>query len=62
MAGGVMWRGWILGPVPLGICAGFYVLIAAAYYSSGRKGMAGAFAAYALANAGFIYDLMTGGK
>lgn len=47
---------WLIGCTTL-----IYLGTAAALYHEGRNGMALAFLGYALANAGFIYDILTKG-
>jgi len=42
-----------------GIASLGYLLVAAGYFMQGRPGLMIAFVAYVIANAGFIYDLLT---
>lgn len=48
---------WLIGCTTL-----IYLGTAAALYHEGRNGMALAFFGYALANMGFIYDIITKGN
>ena len=52
--------GWIV--TMLAVTALIYVITAVAYQTGARPGMALAFAGYALANLGFIWDAIGGGK
>ena len=45
----------------VGLVTVIYVLVAISLYVEGRNGMCIAFVGYALANLGFIYDLITKG-
>jgi len=50
-----MWD-WLLGWWPMAIAGGLYLLQAAGYTARGEHGMALAFLAYAVANAGFVWQ------
>ena len=47
---------WLFSWQPLAACGGLYALMAIGYMRRGDPGMALAFAAYAVANLGFIWN------
>lgn len=47
-----------MSPFLMALVAGIYMYVAASYFRDERAGMGIAFVAYALANLGFIIDMM----
>lgn len=51
--------GWLLGPWPLWVTTGLYLVQAAAFWDRGERGMGVAFLGYAFANCGLLLHWYT---